>query len=82
VNSGDIGVIERSQNFRFTLKPGQTILIAGKLIGQDFNGDFTFQLLVFGSIGFTESTLAEQSRISYEPSCESIVTAIFRRTLP
>jgi hypothetical protein len=50
-------MIERREDFRFTMQTGQTVRIAGKFIWQDLDGDFTFQLLVFCAIDFTEPTL-------------------------
>src|SRR5262249_17522808 len=60
-NVGDIGMVQRSQCFSFTLEACQPFRITAEFIRQRLDGDFTLQLLVFGAIDFAKSTLAEQS---------------------
>jgi hypothetical protein len=60
VNGGDIGMVQGRQNLGVTLKPGQSGRIAGEFVGQNLDGNFTLQLLIFGAIDLAESALTEQ----------------------
>src|SRR6476620_5425732 len=42
----DVGMVQRSENFRLPLKPVHTIGIARELIRQDFDGNFAFEFRV------------------------------------
>ena len=53
-------VIERSQQFGIPLKPGQSLGIGGKLLGQDFQRHVPVQLGIGGTVDLAHPTLAYQ----------------------
>jgi hypothetical protein len=52
-------MIQGSQYLSFMLKTSNASVIFREFLRQDLYGNFTLQLLVFGSIDLAESTLAE-----------------------
>src|SRR5262252_5121562 len=54
-------MVQRSQDFGFTLKAAQTVGVACELIGQNFDCDVALQFRVTCAIDFTHSALAEKS---------------------
>src|SRR5262245_36293484 len=60
VDGCDVRVIERRQNFRFTLESTKSIVIARKLFGHNLDRDFTLQLGVTSAVNLAHPALAEQ----------------------
>ena len=52
---GNGGMVERGQQFSFTLEPRETVGIFGKLLGKDFDGDLAPELGVTGPVNFSHS---------------------------
>jgi flagellar biosynthesis regulator FlbT len=52
-------LIQRREDLRFPLEPGETIVIAGKKIRQDFDRDVALELGVAGAIDLAHATRAQ-----------------------
>ena len=55
-------MFQRRENFGLPLESRHAFGIAAEFIGQDFDGDFAFQLGVARAVDFTHPALAEQGR--------------------
>ncbi len=62
VNGADVRVIERSQEFRFSLKPAHSLRIFDKLLGQDLQRDLPTQATVSGLVDRTHTAFPEFGR--------------------
>ena len=60
INLRDVGVIERSENLRLTLEPGQTIRIVAENVGHNLDGNVTSKLRVVRSEHNAHSAFAER----------------------
>src|SRR5580693_1208218 len=59
VNGADVRMIQSGRSLRFALESGQSLLILGYFIGQEFQGDETMQLHVLGLVDDTHATAAQ-----------------------
>jgi hypothetical protein len=59
IDGGNIWVIERGEDFGFTLKPGQPLAVYGEDIGQHFDGHLSAEADILGPINFAHPTGAE-----------------------
>ena len=57
MNSRDIGMVERGQDFGLTLETAEALSVVGELIRQRFNGNVTFKLRISGTIHFAHTAL-------------------------
>ena len=48
----DVGMVQRGQDFGFTLKASQAVRMLRKRCGQDFDGDFAVQLGIPRAVDF------------------------------
>ena len=62
VNGADVGVIERSEDFCFSLEPAHSLGIFDKLLGQDLQRDLPTQTTVGGLIDRTHTAFPEFGR--------------------
>ena len=49
VDRGDVGVVQRRENFGLSLEARQSLRVSGKRFGQDFDGDVPAEFSVLGS---------------------------------
>ncbi len=56
VERRDVCVVERGQEFRFTLEAVETFSGLGEIVGQDFDGDVTAELGVARAIDLAHAT--------------------------
>src|SRR5262249_14847984 len=61
VNDGDIRMVERRENFRFTLESAHSVNIARELVRQNLDRDFALELQVAGAVDLAHAAFAEQS---------------------
>ena len=62
VDRGDVRMVQRRQQLRFTFKPGQTLFVLGELFGESLDGDFAPELGVLGTPHLTHAALAERGK--------------------
>lgn len=55
MNLRDMGMIERSEHFRFTLKTRDAIWIGYEGLREDFQGDVTLQTFIAGAVYLTHA---------------------------
>ncbi len=72
VDRRDVGVIERRENFRFSLKSADAFAIPRELVGKNLDRDLAFQLRVPRPVHFPIPPLPSKAVISCEPSCAPI----------
>ena len=60
VESGDVRVVELSEQPSFALEPGQPLFVSGKLFGEDLDRDIPAELPISSSIHFAHPTFANE----------------------
>ncbi len=60
IDCGDVGMVQRGQQFRFTFKPGQPLFVFGELFGKRLDGHFAPELGVPRTPHLAHTTLAER----------------------
>ena len=60
MNGADVGMIERGEELRFTLEPGEPIGVGGEEIRQYFQGDVPTELSVARAVDFAHPAGTEQ----------------------
>ena len=73
VDSRDVRMVERGEQFRFTLKARQAIRILRERLGQNFDGDVALQLRVARAIDLAHSAGANRGEdvVDAEPGAGS-----------
>ena len=54
----DVGMIQGCKQPGFPLEPGETFLVIRESFGEDFDGDFSFELFILGNIDLTHAASA------------------------
>jgi len=64
VDGGDVGMVQRRENFGLSLEARQSLRVSGKRFGQDFDGDVPAEFPVLGPEDLTIPPLPIASTIS------------------
>ena len=59
VNLANVGMVERGQDFRFSLKAAHALGIGGELLGQDFQRDISVQLGIGGAVDLAHAAFTD-----------------------
>ena len=59
VDGSDIGVIQRGQDFRFSLQPAYGLAIRSKLLGKYFQRDISIQLGIGSTVDLTHTAFTD-----------------------
>ncbi len=59
VNPGDVGMVQRSEDFRFALEPGQSIAVGRHGAGEDLDGDLSLEVGVRCAIDLSHPAHAD-----------------------
>src|SRR5579863_5219178 len=62
VNGADVGVVQRRRGLGFALETAESLRVVGEVIGQEFQGNVTAELEVFGLIHHTHPTTADLAK--------------------
>ena len=59
VDARDVRVIQRREQFRFTLETRQALVVAGELFGKDFDRDVAIELRIAGAVHLPHAACAD-----------------------
>ena len=59
VNDRDVRMVQRREDFRFTLEAGDSFRVCRERLGQDLDGDIAIELRVAGSVHLAHAPFAD-----------------------
>ena len=82
VDGGDVGVVQRGENLRLALQPGQPLRVLGEIAGQCLDGDVAVERGIAGAPHFAHPAPAQQRHDLVVPDPRAGLEARARDAVP